>query len=102
MIAFDSPDGKILRDIGLSRSATFAIWVSALEMNQMDWAEWARARPFPDSDPNKIALKFLHAAALAKQKDMIDFAIQLRSLPAWTHDLFYVRSARSVLKLTMA
>ncbi len=93
MIAFDSPEGRILRDVGLSRSAIFALWVTSLEMCQMDWADWARAQPIPGTDPNKIALQFLHAAALGNAAQGRLIATVLKTLPPSTQDLFYVRSA---------
>lgn len=102
MIPFDSREGQILRDMALSRSAIFALWVAALEMNQFDWAEWARTRPIPESDPNKIALQFLHAASLGQEAQMRLILTVLKSLPAESHDLFYVRSALALVKLTAA
>lgn len=100
MIPFDSYEGRCLRDIGLSRSAVLALWAVALELNQMDWAEWARAQPMPEGDPNRIALQYFHAAARGQLPEMREFATRLTSLQSDYQELFYVRNALALVKLT--
>lgn len=99
MIAFNSSEGRELRNLKLSRPAILALWSSALECNQMDWANWARDEPNSENDPNRIALQFLHAAALGQKDQMCVIGAVLKSLPTHTHSLRYVCEAINLQKM---
>lgn len=63
MIAFDSPEGAVLRGLNPSLSATLAIWLTALDEGGDDWARWARETLTSASqDADVAALRFMQAA----------------------------------------
>ena len=93
MIAFDSPEGEALRAIDLSQPALLALWLSALNSGQMDWAHWVQAQASPKDDPNILALRCLHAAACGDTQVVRLIMTLLKTLPAPQRAQFYVRKA---------
>lgn len=104
MIAFDSSEGQSLRVIKWSDQGLRAMWMAALNDNEMDWAEWARV-VLTDSNPTNphtLALQMIHAACRDQIAAARSIWIVLNSLPAhsrtrpywdWAAELAVVLSA---------
>jgi hypothetical protein len=83
MIAFESPEGAVLRGLKPSRSATLAIWLAALETGRNDWADWARAALASASqDADLAALRFMQAVNDGDVKAARQLWTVLSSFPA--------------------
>lgn len=95
MIAFDSPAGADLRAMALSPAALRALWLHAIEHENMPWAHWAKQNPAlgPMGQPNHLALLFLHAAQERDRANLKLFWTVLSSLAQPDRETVYVRVA---------
>jgi hypothetical protein len=97
MIAFDSPEGAALRGLTPSRSATLAIWVTALNEGNDSWANWARnALDTTAHDAELAALRFMQAAKDGDERAARQLWAVLASFPIDGADSRIILAARNL------
>jgi hypothetical protein len=97
MIAFESPEGETLRALKPSRSATLAIWLTALKDGTDNWAEWARAAVGTGApDAEVTALRYIQAVLDGDIAAVHQFWAVLGSFPAEAGAGSAVRAAREL------
>lgn len=98
MIAFDSPEGTLLRSLSPSVDAVVSLWFSALSEGQEEWASWAgnQIQAGPEPDETIAALRFLQASADGDAKLARQLWAVLASFPIDDSESRIIQAARGI------